>query len=206
MPYRDPVSEAVFIIQVERFPGTYVLNFVVLVFLLLLVAFTTFLFARDDVKERVGTTLNVYLGVIFFQIMIVERLPSTETPTIMHEFMFYSSVTIMVMTCAHILIWLLDKRVTQEVTARQEVWRMQRSKRLVGAATKLQRAWRRRRIQRFASVGNVDQKPRPESILRTTKVAGFFRTVGVYDYVGTHGRARWDWVRFTLRDYLAKLL
>jgi len=169
VPILAPVSEAVYIIQVKRFPDTYEKNFVVLVSVLVLVAFTAFLFDRSAISERIDLTLGVYLGVIFFQIMMVERLPLAKHPSIMHTFMFLSSLTLMFLALFHVLIWLLNGLVTKEIRKREAVTRLRRSKRAHAAATMIQRAWRRRRIllvsrgetaapkepQRFAHVGNV---------------------------------------------------
>ena len=51
----------------------------VLVSLLLCISFSSFLLPNHDMSGRIGLALTVYLGVIFFQIMIVESLPRTSS-------------------------------------------------------------------------------------------------------------------------------
>ena len=91
-PYYNDMSEAKFLIQVQREPNSYVYNFAILVALLIVVAFSTFLFPSSAMDTRIDVTLAVFLGVIFFQILIVETLPRTGYFTSMHLFMFLSSI------------------------------------------------------------------------------------------------------------------
>ena len=122
----------------------------VLVTLLLVIACMAFLFSRSHVNERVNLTLTVYLGVIFFQILVVERLPPSPTMTVMHMFMFLSSLMLMLLCLFHLLIWLLDSYLTRKRAQHRAMQRWQRSDHAIEAVIKLQRAWRRRRILKHA--------------------------------------------------------
>ena len=62
---------------------------------------------------RISLALTVYLGVIFFQIMIVESLPRTNAFTTMHLFMFLSSVFNGIIVLEHVLVYALNVLVAE---------------------------------------------------------------------------------------------
>ena len=76
----------------------------VLVSLLLGISFSSFLLPNKEMSGRISLALTVYLGVIFFQIMIVEALPRTNSFTTMHQFMFLSSVFNGIIVLEHVLV------------------------------------------------------------------------------------------------------
>ena len=147
VPYYSNRSEAIFVIHVKREPHSYVYNFALLVALLIAIAFTSFLFPSNDVNARVGLALTVFLGVIFFQILIVESLPRTKSFTTMHMFMFLSSIFNGVVCIEHVLVYILDIKVGKYADIVRNVAKLGRSQRIVRCAVRLQRAYRRHRIR-----------------------------------------------------------
>jgi len=106
IPYFSvPLSEAAFVVHVCRIPSTYVINFVVLISCLEFIAFVSYLMLPDEFDPRVNLTLTVFLGVIFFQIMISEMLPTTGYLTDMHMFTFFSTVLPVLIAVSHVFIF-----------------------------------------------------------------------------------------------------
>ena len=142
IPYWRDVSEAVFVVQVERVADTCLTNFVVLVALLIGLAFVSFFMPTAELGSRLDVTLTVFLGVIFFQIMIAEKLP-TGVITIMHRFMYLSSVTNACFAVSHVAVYALNSWKDGQLALMARARRIRRSQRQLDAVIKLQRAFRR---------------------------------------------------------------
>jgi len=95
---------------------------------------------------RIGLALTVYLGVIFFQIMIVESLPRTNAFTTMHLFMFLSSVFNGIIVLEHVLVYALNVLVAERAGRVLRIKKLKLDVRAVRSAIRLQRAFRNRRI------------------------------------------------------------
>ena len=118
----------------------------VLVSLLLCISFSSFLLPNHDMSGRIGLALTVYLGVIFFQIMIVESLPRTNAFTTMHLFMFLSSVFNGIIVLEHVLVYALNVLVAERAGRVLRIKKLKLDVRAVRSAIRLQRAFRNRRI------------------------------------------------------------
>jgi hypothetical protein len=106
IPYFSaPLSEAVIVVHVCRIPSSYVINFVILISCLEFIAFVSYLLLPGEFDPRVNLTLTVFLGVIFFQIMLSEMLPTTGYLTDMHYFTFFSTVLPVLIAISHVFIF-----------------------------------------------------------------------------------------------------
>jgi hypothetical protein len=82
-----------------------VINFVILISCLEFIAFVSYLLLPSEFDPRVNLTLTVFLGVIFFQIMLSEMLPTTGYLTDMHYFTFFSTVLPVLIAISHVFIF-----------------------------------------------------------------------------------------------------
>lgn len=146
VPGLEPRSEAQFSIQVQRQPHSFIYNFALLVALLIFIAFSSFAFPDGDMSDRIGLTLTVFLGVIFFQILVVESLPKSRNFTTMHLFMFLSSIFNGVICVQHVLVYLLHWLVGDRARIVRSVRKLKRDIRALRAVVRLQRAWRKHRV------------------------------------------------------------
>lgn len=101
---------------------------------------------------------------IFFQIMIVDYLPNSPHMTVMHLFMFLSSVTIIGMMIFYVIIWALNDYVLSVEARIRNDKIMKRSRRMQAAAIKLQRAFRRHRIHKVVSSGKQNLGGQPATL------------------------------------------
>ena len=162
VPGLKPYSAAYFAIQVQREPHTFLWNFSALVALLIFIAFSSFLFPDKDMNGRISLALTVFLGVIFFQILIVESLPRTGSFTTMHLFMFLSSVFNGIIVLEHALVYALNAWVGKQAAIIQRVKLLSRSPRAVAFAVRLQRAFRMHRIHKF-HMEAISPEPGPKA-------------------------------------------
>ena len=95
---------------------------------------------------RISLALTVYLGVIFFQIMIVEALPRTDGFTTMHRFMFLSSVFNGIIVLEHVLVYALNKLVGERAERVRRIQKLKKNAKAVRYAIRLQRSFRNHRI------------------------------------------------------------
>ena len=95
---------------------------------------------------RIGLALSVYLGVIFFQILIVELLPRTNSFTTTHLFMFLSSVFNAIIVLEHVLVYALNALVGKRAELVLRTKKLKRNVRAVRYAVRLQRSFRNHRI------------------------------------------------------------
>ena len=95
---------------------------------------------------RISLALTVYLGVIFFQILIVELLPRTNSFTTMHLFMFLSSVFNGIIVLEHVLVYALNVLVGERAELVLRIKKLKRNARAVRYAVRLQRSFRNHRI------------------------------------------------------------
>ena len=95
---------------------------------------------------RISLALSVYLGVIFFQILIVELLPRTNSFTTMHRFMFLSSVFNGIIVLEHLLVYALNALVGKRAELVLRTKKLKRNARAVRYAVRLQRSFRNHRI------------------------------------------------------------
>lgn len=149
VPGMKPYSEAYFAIQVQREPHSFVYNFSMLVALLIFISFSSFLFPDKDMNGRITLALTVFLGVIFFQMTIVDSLPRTGGFTTMHMFMFLSSVFNGIIVLEHALVYALHAWVGKQAKIIQRVNQLRRNRKAVRHAVRLQRAFRRHRIHKL---------------------------------------------------------
>ena len=118
----------------------------VLVALLLSISFSSFLLPNNDMSGRIGLALTVYLGVIFFQILIVQSLPRTNAFTTMHLFMFLSSIFNGIIVLEHVLVYALNVLVGERAERVLRIKKLKRNARAVRYAIRLQRSFRNHRI------------------------------------------------------------
>ena len=152
-------SAATFSIQIIRLTPTYIFNFVLLVMMLITIAFTSFLFDSSAMNDRVNLTLTVFLGVIFFQFLIVEKLPASGTLTIMHSFMCVSSLFNGLIVILHILIWFIHQYAAEQIEALRRVQMFKKHRRAIRSAIVVQRMWRRQLITRKAKLTARSEQP-----------------------------------------------
>jgi hypothetical protein len=95
---------------------------------------------------RISLALTVYLGVIFFQIMIVEALPRTNSFTTMHRFMFLSSVFNGIIVLEHVLVYALNALVGERAERVRRIQKLKKNAKAVRYAVRLQRSFRNHRI------------------------------------------------------------
>lgn len=95
---------------------------------------------------RISLALTVYLGVIFFQIMIVEALPRTNAFTTMHQFMFLSSVFNGIIVLEHVLVYALNALVGERAERVRRIQKLKKNAKAVRYAVRLQRSFRNHRI------------------------------------------------------------
>ena len=162
VPGMKPYSEAYFAIQVQREPHSFVFNFSMLVALLIFIAFASFLFPDKDMNGRITLALTVFLGVIFFQMTVVDSLPRTGSFTTMHVFMFLSSIFNGIIVLEHALVYALHAWVGKQAAIIQRVNRLRRNRTAVRHAVRLQRAFRRHRIHKL-HMEAISPEPDPKT-------------------------------------------
>ena len=92
--YSEALSEASFVVHVCRVPSSYTYNFLILVSLLYALALVSYLLSPAELDPRVNLSLTVILGIVFFQIMLSDLLPTTGYLTDMHKFTFGSTLMV----------------------------------------------------------------------------------------------------------------
>lgn len=137
--YSIAVSEASFVLHVCRIPSSYIYNFIFLVTLLEMIALVSYLLHPDDLDPRVNMTLTVFLGVIFFQIMLSDLLPTTGYLTDMHLFTFFSTVLVVAVALTHVFVFAIQKKAKHKLVLLQRLRQLRRSRRAVPAVMVVQR-------------------------------------------------------------------
>jgi len=129
-----------------------------------LIAFVSYLLLPSDLDPRVNLTLTVFLGVIFFQIMLSELLPNTGYLTDMHWFTFSSTMLVVAIAVSHVIIFAMQSKAAHKEALLRRMFMLRKSRRSRPAVTKLQRHVRiwlaRRRLQeKRASTLQADGAP-----------------------------------------------
>ena len=160
VPYfSQALSEASFMVHVCRIPTSYLYNFVFLVTLLEMIALVSFMLIPSDLDSRVNLTLTVFLGVIFFQLMMNELLPTTGYLTDMHMFTFYATVLVVAVSGTHVTMYLLHAKAHSRAEMLQRFQKLRKSRRALASVFKVQREVRRwlavKRLNRGASSQGV---------------------------------------------------
>lgn len=137
--YSQALSEASYVVYVCRIPTSYMYNFLVLVSLLYFIALVSYLLFPGDLDPRVNLALTVFLGVIFFQIMLSDLLPTTGYLTDMHLFTFLSTMLVVVVALSHVVIYGIYTRGEKKRTLLQKMRLLQKSRRLLPAVIMVQR-------------------------------------------------------------------
>lgn len=76
-PEHNMWGTATLTIHVKRIPRFYELNFVLIVMLLVVLSFASFLISAEALDARLGLTLTVVLGLNVFQIVVIDNTPET---------------------------------------------------------------------------------------------------------------------------------
>ena len=137
--YSVELSEAVFVVYVCRIPSSYVYNFLILITMLEMIAFVSYLLSPGELESRVNLSLTVFLGVIFFQIMLSELLPTTGYLTDMHWFTFFSTVLVVLIAGSHVCIFGIQSKAVQKGELLRRMARLRKSRRVPPAVAIVQR-------------------------------------------------------------------
>jgi hypothetical protein len=114
-------------------------NFVILVTLLEMIAFVSYLLQPSELDSRVNLALTVFLGVIFFQIMLSELLPTTGYLTDMHWFTFGSTMLVVLIASSHVFIFGVQSKAVLKGELLRRMALLQKSRRTRPAVIKVQR-------------------------------------------------------------------
>jgi hypothetical protein len=112
--YSEALSEASFVVHVCRVPSSYTYNFLILVSLLYALALVSYLLSPAELDPRVNLSLTVILGIVFFQIMLSDLLPTTGYLTDMHKFTFGSTLMVCLIAFSHVIIYSIFYRGEQK--------------------------------------------------------------------------------------------
>lgn len=148
--YSTALSEASIVLHVCRIPSSYLYNFVILVTLIEMTALVSYLLLPSDIDPRVNLTLTVFLGVIFFQIMLSDLLPTTGYLTDMHYFTFFSTVLVVGVAASHVLIFWIQSKASKRAEFLRRIAVLRKSRRLTPAVIFVQRRVRLFLVRRAA--------------------------------------------------------
>ena len=137
--YSDALSEASFVVHVCRIPSSYTYNFLILVTLLYALALVSYLLSPEGLDPRVNLSLTVILGVVFFQIMLSELLPTTGYLTDMHWFTFFATMMIVLIAFSHVFIFAVFYRGERKRAVIYRVRKLTKTRRMMPAVIRVQR-------------------------------------------------------------------
>ena len=165
--YSVELSEAVFVVYVCRIPSSYVYNFLILITMLEMIAFVSYLLSPGELESRVNLSLTVFLGVIFFQIMLSELLPTTGYLTDMHWFTFFSTVLVVLIAASHVCIFGIQTKAVQKGELLRRMARLRKSRRVAPAVAIVQRQVRihlaRKSVQERKQLLSKQQRAQDEN-------------------------------------------
>ena len=104
-----------------------------------MIAFVSYLQQPGELDSRVNLTLTVFLGIIFFQIMLSELLPTTGYLTDMHLFTFGSTVLIALIAVSHVFIFGIQAKAVHKSKLLRRMALLRKSRRARPAAVLVQR-------------------------------------------------------------------
>lgn len=114
----------------------------ILVTLLEMIAFVSYLLQPSELDSRVNLALTVFLGVIFFQIMLSELLPTTGYLTDMHWFTFGSTMLVVLIASSHVFIFGVQSKAVLKGELLRRMALLRKSRRTRPAVIKVQRQGR----------------------------------------------------------------
>jgi len=150
----EALSSSAFEINVRRYCGYYLGNYVVLESVLVFLGWITFFMAPDGMDSRLGIALTLVLAINVFQIVLVENLPETGYLTDLSLFTICNTVLLALIAIETVFVCEAHKR----VKVHEEMLRMCKehvnNQESIAAAARIQRKVRvnqaRRRLRTLA--------------------------------------------------------